>query len=1435
MLLHFISLASLTLDNPDRKVSTESYSGGLFSSFSNAKFYPSLLDLDQPLIFILSGHVCPNYRSLIFEFFERFNKPSEFIEFLAQQVSNLSGRIHPLLESKLKQALGGNANYSAVFSSIIESVQEFEYDSGGLSHLLKNLFPDGKPSHDAFRRNLIIRVIDSYWQVERAFDGDVTAESVYADLTEFFKSETQLASCFRSHYNLKHKNAVFSLFLETLLTNPTWGHQLIQDPLVEDALKRLTIFSGPKYFDVVHATRDLILQGKSISPVVLHQQLELKLMNAFKNDEDRQLLDDMILGRFASLDSVPKLFTHPRNEFRNWALEAYIRRVFQPHDILSTKTLESPLCRNIFCWSFTGQRMTPVGNVIDSTSDPDLSAEELRLGFIGVMLKGLGDGSEYFKEIISTCWPETPDQRRRKVLYFILPESEIAEFGEEALVVKLKETLMAIKDWLIDCGVRRVTYAVNRSHLISLNYFTFRSSSGFQEDKNIRNVEPALAYLLELKRITDNHEVSLKYADSEGQVHIYHATEKKTEEMAEKEQMVQKIFVRLLIRPNQMMREHRTMLQFFPTARAILEQMFETMEAVMAKETWIPRVRDQFIASNHLFINIIAVFFHTGEEVAQVLEHLMRYYDERFNRLGIRSAEVLMNLVEGEDGSTVDLRKSREYVSKCQRVRFFFENTLGLVNATEMDAYREIRVDGKIKLECFYGKPKHEFSDSYLSHSACRDIELRRNRVLKLGSTYIYDFPRIFEHILTEVWQAEKGSGSGPSSLPNQERLIQFREMRLDDSWSDVHGMKILNEEEDADSQYRIGMIAWLVKFKSPEYPEGREFVLLGNDLDFEIGAFGVQEDELFYRASEYSRKRRIPRIYIAANSGAKFGLATELLDHIKVEWVDAKDHAKGFDFLYLDEESMRDDAGQLREYVRVRDAKIKDGKTVHQITAIIGEKEGLGVENLRGSGLIAGATSRAYQETFTLTYVTGRAVGIGAYLARLGQRTIQRKDAPIILTGCNALNGILGRELYLSNLQIGGPHIMAQNGISHRVVENDFEGVCEIFRWLSYIPASGFESIQSMSIPRIFASDSTERDVLVTQEAISADPRSLLQGVNGVPGFLDADSFTEYWESWAKSVIVGRGKLGGLPIGIISTESRTTELTVPSDPGRLEGASCINPVRRAGQVWYPDSAWKTAAALRDFRTEGLPVVIFANWRGFSGGPGDLFDGILQFGSVIVDELVAARQPIFIYLPEEAELRGGSWVVLESLINERGLVEMYADPQARAGVMEPEGIVAIKFRKRETTKLMTRLESAMPHGDDDGLDGVYHQIAVKFADLHDTAERMLAKGVIRKTVSVKQSRRFFYTRLVRRLMEESLVSKEESLRTVILEKVLPEIYSIIHHQGDTSNPNTYSIAADHKIVEFWKDHGPAIRAHVSSHIRQHHVQRLKAELAKYEV
>ena len=102
--------------------------------------------------------------------------------------------------------------------------------------------------------------------------------------------------------------------------------------------------------------------------------------------------------------------------------------------------------------------------------------------------------------------------------------------------------------------------------------------------------------------------------------------------------------------------------------------------------------------------------------------------------------------------------------------------------------------------------------------------------------------------------------------------------------------------------------------------------------------------------------------------------------------------------------------------------------------------------------------------------------------------------------------------------------------------------------------------------------------------------------------------------------------------------------------------------------MWYPDSAYKTAQAINDFAGENLPVMIFANWRGFSGGTRDMFGEVLKFGSYIVDNLRTYKHPVFAYIPPGGELRGGAWVVIDSMINPR-YMEMYAADEARAAAI----------------------------------------------------------------------------------------------------------------------------------------------------------------------
>ncbi len=79
--------------------------------------------------------------------------------------------------------------------------------------------------------------------------------------------------------------------------------------------------------------------------------------------------------------------------------------------------------------------------------------------------------------------------------------------------------------------------------------------------------------------------------------------------------------------------------------------------------------------------------------------------------------------------------------------------------------------------------------------------------------------------------------------------------------------------------------------------------------------------------------------------------------------------------------------------------------------------------------------------------------------------------------------------------------------------------------------------------------------------------------------GFFDRDSFREYLGGWARTVIIGRARLGGIPVGVITPESQPVVTRTPADPASPESHEIT--VTQAGGVWYPDSAFKTAQVSR--------------------------------------------------------------------------------------------------------------------------------------------------------------------------------------------------------------------------------------------------------------
>ena len=805
----------------------------------------------------------------------------------------------------------------------------------------------------------------------------------------------------------------------------------------------------------------------------------------------------------------------------------------------------------------------------------------------------------------------------------------------------------------------------------------------FEEDRIYRHLEPALAFQLEISRLNNFtlEAIPVEYH----RIYLYLARSKNgKDKYPVNNSRDVRFFVRSIIRHSELMTREASYEYMRNTAERTL------LEALDAIEVGYSHPEGKNADCNHIFLNFLPTLVTVDPwKVADTARDFVIRYGHRLWKLRVLQAELKFIIRPQPGGKTI-------------QYRLFISNESGYL--LDVALYQEVTdmKTGLVMFECLGpGNRKGPLHGMLVNtpYPKKDKLQLKRLEAQKLDTTYVYDFPALFHRAHEAHWMESTGKEAPAESFRVTELVL------------DSTGRLAPVTRHPAENT--CGMVAWQIKMITPECQSGRDIVVIANDLTYAIGSFATKEDELYKKASEYARELGVPRIYIAANSGARIGLAEEIKKKFHVAWNDPEYPENGFKYLYLTEE----DIELLREKFKdpentlIHSEKIEeDGETRYVIKDVIGAVEGLGVENLRGSGMIAGETAIAYDDIVTISLVTCRAIGIGAYLVRLGQRVVQVENSHLILTGANALNKLLGRDVYTSNNQLGGIQIMANNGVTHAVVPDDYAGVRQVFIWLNFIPAKKGATLPIS--PRVL--DPVDRLVEFCPPEHQYDPRCLLAGkgpdapssnrkdvatppnrnspTQGADKFLrglcDVGSFHEILSGWAKTVVTGRARLGGIPIGVISVETRTVEVEIPADPANLSSEAIVN--QQAGQVWFPDSAYKTSQAIEDFNKEELPLLILANWRGFSGGMKDMYDQVLKFGAMIVTALAKYQQPVIVYLPPHSELRGGAWVVIDPTINANGLMEMYADPTSRGGVLEPEGIVEIKFRKKDLSETMNR-------------------------------------------------------------------------------------------------------------------------------------------------
>ncbi|XP_047513528.1 acetyl-CoA carboxylase isoform X2 [Pieris napi] len=1377
----------------------------------------------------------PRLREVVEKFMQSLRDPSLPLLELQEVLSSTSGRIPLSVEKKVRKLM---ALYERNITSVLAQFPSQQIASV-IDHHAASLTK--RADRDVFfmsTQALVVLVqryrngirgrmkaavhdlLKQYFQDESHFQLGSYDKCVMA-LRDRYKDDMQaVANIIFSHNQVAKKN-----LLVTMLIDHLWSNEPGLTDELAATLNELTSLHRAEHSRVALRARQVLIAAHQPAYELRHNQMEsifLSAVDMYGHDFHPENLQKLILSETSIFDILHDFFYHTNAAVCNASLEVYVRRAYTSYDITCLQHLALSGELGVVHFQF----VLPTGHpnrIPISQSEIELSAAQdeegvpaelstaamrkchHRTGALAAFnsfeqfveysdelldlvhdfastatvrredLQALQDGSESrdstsinvgmdYKQIVEEEVPLEP------IHILMIGIRDTGEADDSAVSRRFGHFCRAHARELHQKRIRRITFMLLIKRQFP-KFFTYRARNDFKEDTIYRHLEPASAFQLELYRMRSYDLEALPTSNQKMHLYLGKAKVKKGQEVTDF-----RFFIRSIIRHQDLITKEASFEYLQNEGERMLLEAMDELEVAfshpLAKRT----------DCNHIFLNFGPTILIDPAKIEDSVLGMVMRYGPRLWKLRVLQAEIRFTLRVGPGSPT-------------KTIRLCLSNGSGY--SLDVYSYEEVS-DPKTGVIIFqsYGPKQGPMHGLPISTPYVTKDYLQQKRFLATsqGTTYVYDIPDMFRQMVEDQWRdyIEEGSVDGP----RPDNVMNLVELVMEND-----GERRIMEVTRLPGQNNVGMVAWRITLFTPEYPEGRDIVLIANDLTYYMGSFGPQEDWVYFRASEYAREHKIPRVYVSVNSGARIGVAEEVKSEFKVAWIDAEHPDRGFKYLYLSPEAY----SRLGPMGSVKTTLIDDeGETRYKITDVIGKEDGLGVECLRDAGLIAGETAQAYEDIVTISVVTCRAIGIGSYVVRLGHRVIQVESSYIVLTGYMALNKLLGKPVYASNNQLGGIQIMYNNGVTHAVAPSDLEAIRTTVKWLSYIPKDKLSIV-----PILRSADPIDRPVEWVPPRTAHDPRFMLTGEGNRLGFFDAGSFDEIMRPWAQTVIAGRARLGGIPVGVIAVETRTVELTLPADPANWDSEA--KTVQQAGQVWFPDSSYKTAQAINDFTREGLPIIIFANWRGFSGGQKDMYEQILKFGAEIVRALRGATAPVIVYIPPGAELRGGAWAVVDPSVNGNRM-EMYADNDARGGVLEPEGIVEVKFKQRDIVKTMHRLdpellrlgariselkeqikdisknldrrgsvdevliktdvgrqaeskirdlESELTTGEKNAkarekeLAPVYHQIAIQFAELHDTAERMLEKGCIFDIVPWKNSRKILYWRL-RRLLHQNL-------------------------------------------------------------------------------
>ena len=298
----------------------------------------------------------------------------------------------------------------------------------------------------------------------------------------------------------------------------------------------------------------------------------------------------------------------------------------------------------------------------------------------------------------------------------------------------------------------------------------------------------------------------------------------------------------------------------------------------------------------------------------------------------------------------------------------------------------------------------------------------------------------------------------------------------------------------------------------------------------------------------------------------------------------------------------------------------------------------------------------RRYLKVPQISAVMGMCVAGGAYLPALSDVILMVEGTSFMgLGGANLVKGATGQTI--DNETLGGA--MTHNAISgvahfrtpddNACLEKIRDLVCELPK-----PEGSRVSIQESREPS--AASVRLYEILPEDHRAPYDMHAVLET------FLDEGGIDEFQADFAKEMICGTARIGGILVGVIAN-SRGMSKGKPGSPPRFGG------------IVYTESAEKTAYFIENCDRHDTPLLFVQDVSGFMVGADAEHSGIIRAGARFVEAMATAKVPKIVLTVNHAS--GAGYYAMAGQGFDPDFI--FSLPTGRMGVMEGDSAAQAIF------------------------------------------------------------------------------------------------------------------------------------------------------------